>query len=226
VSSEGRLSDWWAAASATIQYVEKLLPHQVIVFVLNRFHYTMLAWLPTYFTDTLSLNLTQAAQVQRVLRAAHRPGCRHKPSGWSPPGQARHTVHVCHRQVALAPPIAALLFSGIAGPAADALIDRGVDVERVRKISQCIAFLGPSALLTLASFTDSNWLAVGKHWHVCRPCICCAMYVSSHLPAVASVRLSHCPRCERVTTQDVNGLCSAALITGCLGLASFSLAGL
>ena len=28
-----------------------------------RFHYTMMAWLPTYFTDTLSLSLTQAAQV-------------------------------------------------------------------------------------------------------------------------------------------------------------------
>jgi hypothetical protein len=89
-------------------------------------------------------------------------GCPHKPSGFPLPQQACHTVHVCHRQVALAPPIAALLFSGIAGPAADALIDRGVDVERVRKISQCIAFLGPSALLTLASFTDSNWLAVGE----------------------------------------------------------------
>lgn len=107
----------------------------------NWFHYTMLAWLPTYFTDTLSLNLSQAAQVS------------------------------------LAPPIAALAASAIAGPAADALIDRGVEVERVRKISQCVAFLGPSALLTTASFTDNNWLAVG-------------------------------------------------LITGCLGLASFSLAGL
>ncbi|KAK9902140.1 hypothetical protein WJX75_005702 [Coccomyxa subellipsoidea] len=29
----------------------------------NWFHYTMMAWLPTYFTDTLSLSLTQAAQV-------------------------------------------------------------------------------------------------------------------------------------------------------------------
>ena len=28
-----------------------------------RFHYTMMAWLPTYFTDTLSLTLSQAAQV-------------------------------------------------------------------------------------------------------------------------------------------------------------------
>ncbi len=30
---------------------------------LCRFHYTMMAWLPTYFTDTLSLTLSQAAQV-------------------------------------------------------------------------------------------------------------------------------------------------------------------
>jgi MFS transporter, ACS family, solute carrier family 17 (sodium-dependent inorganic phosphate cotransporter), other len=30
---------------------------------LCRFHYTMMAWLPTYFTNTLSLNLTQAAQL-------------------------------------------------------------------------------------------------------------------------------------------------------------------
>jgi hypothetical protein len=28
-----------------------------------RFHYTMMAWLPSYFADTLSLNLTQAAQL-------------------------------------------------------------------------------------------------------------------------------------------------------------------
>ena len=29
----------------------------------RRFHYSMMAWLPTYFTDTLSLTLSQAAQV-------------------------------------------------------------------------------------------------------------------------------------------------------------------
>lgn len=32
-------------------------------FVNNWFHYTMLAWLPTFFTDTLSMNITQAAQI-------------------------------------------------------------------------------------------------------------------------------------------------------------------
>lgn len=70
--------------------------------------------------------------------------------------------------MSLAPPIAALAASAIAGPAADALIDRGVEVERVRKISQCVAFLGPSVLLTIASFTDNNWLAVGA-WTGCLP---------------------------------------------------------
>lgn len=35
---------------------------QELVYVC-RFHYTMMAWLPSYFADTLSLNLTQAAQV-------------------------------------------------------------------------------------------------------------------------------------------------------------------
>ncbi len=36
----------------------------------NWFHYTMLAWLPTYFTDTLSLDLMQAAQVSILPPAA------------------------------------------------------------------------------------------------------------------------------------------------------------
>ena len=84
--------------------------------------------------------------------------------------------------MALAPPIAALLASGIAGPAADALIDRGMAVERVRKISQCIAFLGPSALLTAASFTDSSWLAVGG-LHILLPCTCCSLQCGSRLLA-------------------------------------------
>ena len=30
----------------------------------NWFHYTMLAWLPTYFSETLDLNLSQAAQAR------------------------------------------------------------------------------------------------------------------------------------------------------------------
>lgn len=39
-----------------------LLP-TVLVFAADYFHYTMLAWLPTYFCDSLSLNLAAAAQV-------------------------------------------------------------------------------------------------------------------------------------------------------------------
>ena len=35
----------------------------LIGFGSRRFHYTMMAWLPTFFSDTLSLSLAQAAQV-------------------------------------------------------------------------------------------------------------------------------------------------------------------
>ncbi|KAI7838246.1 hypothetical protein COHA_007991 [Chlorella ohadii] len=86
----------------------------------NWFHYTMLAWLPTYFSDSLSLNLARAAQVS------------------------------------LLPPVAAIAASALAGPSADALISRGVPVETVRKASQCLAFLGPAACLTAASFMESG----------------------------------------------------------------------
>lgn len=86
----------------------------------NWFHYTMLAWLPTYFTDTLSLDLMKAAQVS------------------------------------ILPPAAAICVSAIAGPTADGLIERGVDVGSVRKLSQCAAFLGPAACLLLACGVENG----------------------------------------------------------------------
>lgn len=93
----------------------------------NWFHYTMLAWLPTYFVDTLATDLTRAAQVS------------------------------------LLPPVAAIVASAIAGPAADSLISKGVSVELVRKVSQCIAFLGPALCLLAASGLqeDQGVLCVG-----------------------------------------------------------------
>jgi ACS family sodium-dependent inorganic phosphate cotransporter len=81
----------------------------------NWFHYTMLAWLPTYFTDTLSVDLMHAAQT------------------------------------ALLPPLAGIAASSIAGPAADALIARGVPVSTTRKLAQSVAFLVPSACLLAAA---------------------------------------------------------------------------
>lgn len=90
----------------------------------NWFHYTMLAWLPTYFTDTLSLDLMKAAQVS------------------------------------ILPPTAAIAVSAIAGPTADGLVQRGVDVGLVRKSSQCAAFLGPAACLLVASGTESGPISV------------------------------------------------------------------
>lgn len=90
----------------------------------NWFHYTMLAWLPTYFTDTLSLDLMKAAQVS------------------------------------ILPPAAAIVVSAIAGPTADNLIEQGVDVGLVRKVSQCAAFIGPAACLILASGTENGPITV------------------------------------------------------------------
>lgn len=81
----------------------------------NWFHYTMLAWLPTYFTDTLSVDLMHAAQT------------------------------------ALLPPLAGIAASSVAGPAADALIGRGLPVATVRKLAQCVAFLVPSGCLLAAA---------------------------------------------------------------------------
>ena len=89
-------------------------------FVHNWFHYTMLAWLPTYLTDSMSLPLSTAAKI------------------------------------ALLPPIAASIVSGIAGPSADALIANGVPVGVVRKCAQTIAFIGPALCLSGASFVDDD----------------------------------------------------------------------
>lgn len=88
----------------------------------NWFHYTMLAWLPTYFTDTLSVDLMHAART------------------------------------ALLPPMAGIVASAIAGPAADGLLGAGWSVPTVRKLAQSLAFLLPTACLWGASLPleDSN----------------------------------------------------------------------
>ncbi|GAX80839.1 hypothetical protein CEUSTIGMA_g8274.t1 [Chlamydomonas eustigma] len=104
----------------------------------NWLHYTMLAWLPTYFTDTLSVDLLHASQT------------------------------------ALLPPLAAIAASAAAGPLADVLVSNGVAVGLVRKVSQCTAFLVPSAFLLAACtpyVANSSTLTVG--------CITLALGVSS-----------------------------------------------
>lgn len=95
----------------------------LVHFVHNWFHYTMLAWLPTYFTDSMSLPLSSAAKI------------------------------------ALLPPVAALVVSGIAGPSADALIARGVPTGLVRKGAQTAAFIGPAACLSGAALIEGNPVA-------------------------------------------------------------------
>ncbi|GAX83393.1 hypothetical protein CEUSTIGMA_g10818.t1 [Chlamydomonas eustigma] len=88
-------------------------------FANNWFHYTLLAWLPTYFTSVLNL--------EDLSEAAH---------------------------TSLMPPIAGIICSLVAGPAADALIKSGWSVPLVRKVMQNIALLGPSACLLVACFLD------------------------------------------------------------------------
>ena len=68
---------------------------------------------------------------------------------------------VAAMQVSLAPPIAALAASAVAGSAADGLVAAGWPVARVRKAAQCTAFLGPALCLAGAAFVDDAWGAVG-----------------------------------------------------------------
>lgn len=250
-----------------------------------RFHYTFLAWLPTYFTDTLNLNLSQAAQVrpldmrkrrlracikQLTLSCASLTALTSLSSCLPEFGPTAPSLSACaattgvdvfcfclsfcsfSSQVSLAPPIAALAVSAIAGPAADALIEKGVQISKVRKISQCMAFLGPSALLTAASFTDDSWLAVGAScclvhldlvmvltW-IAEPCVSgpstsviCLNTPPWDAAALPTPSVTQCPwisavRFIQCTIRQHATVCCACtgLITGCLGLASFSLAGL
>lgn len=106
---------------------------RMIVCPTCRMHYTMLAWLPTFFSETLSMDISHAAQLS------------------------------------LLPPLAALAASSIAGPAADALIDSGWEVARVRKAAQLVAFLGPASCLLAAMAVDDAYVTVGE-----RCCCICA----------------------------------------------------
>ncbi|KAK1291779.1 hypothetical protein QJS10_CPB17g02428 [Acorus calamus] len=78
-------------------------------------HYTCLSWLPTYFSEELDLNLTEAA--------------------W----------------VSILPSLGSIVVTSIAAPFADNLISSGVEITRVRKICQTIAFLSPAVCMTLSS---------------------------------------------------------------------------
>lgn len=86
----------------------------------NWFSYSMLAWLPSYFTDTLNLDLSHAAQVS------------------------------------LLPPVAGIIVSSIVGQAADHLVSNGWKTALVRKLFQCLAFMGPFCALAGATQNQDN----------------------------------------------------------------------
>lgn len=89
-------------------------------------HYSILAWLPTYFSEELHLSLTNAALVSVV------------------------------------PPLGGMFVSSFAAPMADHLISKGVNATFVRKFCQTIAFLSPTAGMTLCSLDLglSAWVTV------------------------------------------------------------------
>lgn len=89
----------------------------------NWFSYSMLAWLPSYFTDTLNLDLSHAAQVS------------------------------------LLPPVAGIVVSSIVGQAADHLVSNGWNTAVVRKLFQCMAFMGPFCALAGATQNQDNAVA-------------------------------------------------------------------
>lgn len=80
-------------------------------------HYAILAWLPSYYSQNLDLDLQHAAFMS------------------------------------LLPPIASICTSSIAAPLADRLIAKGGwKPTQVRKMMQCVGFLGPSIFLALAAY--------------------------------------------------------------------------
>ncbi|TXG61913.1 hypothetical protein EZV62_013276 [Acer yangbiense] len=96
-------------------------------------HYTCLSWLPTYFSEELNLNLTEAAWFKRYLKIEEFIFFS-KPS-----------------QVSLLPPLASVFVTSIAAQIADNLIANGVETTTVRKICQTIGFLSPALCMTLSS---------------------------------------------------------------------------
>ncbi|CAD7701249.1 unnamed protein product [Ostreobium quekettii] len=64
-------------------------------------------------------------------------------------------------ELSLLPPLAAITTSAIAGPLADYLISNGWKVATVRKLAQCVAFLGPMVCLACATTSDTGSWKVG-----------------------------------------------------------------
>ena len=85
--------------------------------------YTILAWLPSFYKDSLDIDLQGASHL------------------------------------ALLPPVAAILVSAIAAPLADTLIGNGMNVTKVRKLMQTIAFVSPTICMLLCIQTSDSTLS-------------------------------------------------------------------
>lgn len=140
----------------------------------NWFHYTMLAWLPTFFTQTLQLNIAQASTVSLLpsiagvmvsLIAGARscvvlsvylqtacPACQTRSCTPSAPQAILVAFRILYTSLNLG--------CSCAGQLADKLIDMGVPVRQVRLLAQCTAFLVPAVCLVLACVSQGTYASI------------------------------------------------------------------
>ncbi|KAL9267006.1 putative anion transporter 6, chloroplastic [Drosera capensis] len=117
-------------------------------------HFTCLSWLPTYFSEELDLNLTEAAWVSFYFDAFMRFHVQ-------APSSRLLVDETPAMPVSVLPPLASIFVTNIAAQLADNLISRGVDTTTVRKLCQTIAFVAPALCMTLSS------VDVGlPHWEI------------------------------------------------------------
>ncbi len=94
-----------------------------IHFCNNWAQYAILAWLPTFYSESLGVELHEAAQLS------------------------------------LLPAFCGILVSLVAAPLADSLVSGGMEVTRVRKIMQSVAFAAPSVCMVACTVSEDPTLA-------------------------------------------------------------------
>ncbi|CAK9153172.1 unnamed protein product [Ilex paraguariensis] len=107
-------------------------------------HFNCLSWLPTYFSEELNLNLTEAAGHKLnndIFIGVGVDIVDTEEMGKNKPMPA----------VSVLPPLASIFVTSIAAQFADNLIASGVETTVVRKICQTIAFLSPATCMILSS---------------------------------------------------------------------------
>ena len=179
----------------------------------------MLAWLPTYFVDTLAVDLMHASQTALLPPLA---GIAASAIAGVGAALGSERTLACPRCVAVSSPnqpplrfwpcsvsmLTAVLhcpppFPLCPGPAADALVGKGLPVATVRKLAQCVAFLVPAALLLAMGNPD-----VEESSNLTIACITLALGISSF--SLAGLYCTHQVRSGRQRC-IVDAICKASV---------------